>query len=277
MRIFDGYLICSDIDGTLTDSNREISKENLETIKFFQENGGKFTVSTGRFPEYLKGFFHLFKPNCPAIAGNGGLLYDYEKDKAIQNILFDCDTSDFLKFIWDEMPNVTQVGFCDYEGAIENFIKSDVQSYDDYFMKVTRLTTSDELLKSYRIHKETISRYYIIQKSENIIHHMKILLEKFSNKYDIYPSWGEGIECLPKGIDKGNMVAELKKYLGNIHTTICVGDFDNDISMFKVADISFAVENAPERVKKHANHIAPNHNENAIAFIIKNLYEELKK
>lgn len=47
-KIFDGYTLVSDMDGTLINSNKEISKENLDAIKYFVNNGGKFTVATGR-------------------------------------------------------------------------------------------------------------------------------------------------------------------------------------------------------------------------------------
>jgi hydroxymethylpyrimidine pyrophosphatase-like HAD family hydrolase len=33
MKKFEGILICSDLDGTLLNSNKEISKENLDAIE----------------------------------------------------------------------------------------------------------------------------------------------------------------------------------------------------------------------------------------------------
>ena len=41
MEIFDGVLICSDIDGTLT-SNGRVSEENVKYIKYFMENDHRF-------------------------------------------------------------------------------------------------------------------------------------------------------------------------------------------------------------------------------------------
>ena len=43
-----GWLIVTDMDGTLLTTDKHISKENLEAIDRFRSEGGKFTVATGR-------------------------------------------------------------------------------------------------------------------------------------------------------------------------------------------------------------------------------------
>jgi hydroxymethylpyrimidine pyrophosphatase-like HAD family hydrolase len=43
---FDGYLICSDFDGTIY-IDQQISKKNIEAIEYFQSEGGYFTFANG--------------------------------------------------------------------------------------------------------------------------------------------------------------------------------------------------------------------------------------
>ena len=50
MKKFDGILFCTDLDGTLLESDHKISKENIEAIRYFQSEGGLFTFLTGRMP-----------------------------------------------------------------------------------------------------------------------------------------------------------------------------------------------------------------------------------
>ena len=57
---------------------------------------------------------------------------------------------------------------------------------------------------------------------------------------------------------------------------IAVGDNMNDISMLEAAGISYAVENAEERVKKIADNLAPSNNGSAIAYIINGLEKIVK-
>ena len=70
-RKFDGYVIVSDLDGTLLDNNKNISKENLEAINYFTENGGKFTVATGRVIEATEEYLSKIEINFPIIVYNG--------------------------------------------------------------------------------------------------------------------------------------------------------------------------------------------------------------
>ena len=271
---FDGFLMCSDVDGTLTNSKGEISKENLEAIKYFQKNGGKFTISTGRFPEYIKNYFKVFSPNCPAVVANGGILYDYINDKIIKSESLLEDLIDLIEFFWYNMPQVNQIGFSDENECTFNLVKDKNAFLDNYFKNVIEIKSLDWLKNIYNENKHNITRMFFIMSEDKLMESYAKLKSKFSDKFELFPSWKEGIECMPFGINKGKMVLELKKYLGDIHTTVCVGDYDNDISMLKIADISYAVENAPQRVKDYATKIAPEHNQSAIKYIINNLLIE---
>ena len=43
---FDGVLFFSDYDDTLYNSQLAVSPENRAAIRYFQENGGRFSVAT---------------------------------------------------------------------------------------------------------------------------------------------------------------------------------------------------------------------------------------
>ena len=75
MGIFDGYLIVTDWDGTLF-SGGQITQKNLDAIKYFQENGGLFTVCSGRPCYYLKEYEHLVCPNTYTVGLNGAYIAD---------------------------------------------------------------------------------------------------------------------------------------------------------------------------------------------------------
>ena len=56
MGYYDGYLILSDIDGTLTRHGNDLSEENHKALTRFMAEGGYFTLATGRSPEFLPQF-----------------------------------------------------------------------------------------------------------------------------------------------------------------------------------------------------------------------------
>ena len=74
---FDGMLICSDFDGTLFLGN-EISKENVEAIRYFQKNGGYFTITSGRYPAFLGGYRDRVEANTYLIGLNGTIISNYD-------------------------------------------------------------------------------------------------------------------------------------------------------------------------------------------------------
>jgi len=45
---FEGLMLVSDLDGTLLNSKLEVSEENIKAVSYFVDNGGIFTIATGR-------------------------------------------------------------------------------------------------------------------------------------------------------------------------------------------------------------------------------------
>ena len=66
----------TDIDGTLLNSQKEISQENIDSIHKLVEQGGHFSVATGRCAEITFPFVDNLPINAPAILFNGAAVYD---------------------------------------------------------------------------------------------------------------------------------------------------------------------------------------------------------
>ena len=63
---------------------------------------------------------------------------------------------------------------------------------------------------------------------------------------------------------KGGAIEVMKRLLG-LERVICFGDSDNDLSMFAVADESYAPENANDSIKSAATAVIGHHDEEGIA------------
>ena len=70
---FDGWLICSDFDGTIY-VDHALSDENCAAVRYFQENGGKFTFASGRFVSMFDGFCDKILPGAPIAGLNGAVI-----------------------------------------------------------------------------------------------------------------------------------------------------------------------------------------------------------
>ena len=82
----------------------------------------------------------------------------------------------------------------------------------------------------------------------------------------------ELFEIIPKGMNKGVSITKLVEYLGlDPNKTIAIGDYNNDIPMFKVAKLSIAVANACDDAKAAADYITVSNLDHAVARVIYDL------
>ena len=87
-------MIILDLDGTLLNDYKEISKENLDLIqRAYNEKGIISVIATGRPLEYANEIFNLYG-NCFAnyiIACNGAIIKDIKNNDYIYKVTFTND------------------------------------------------------------------------------------------------------------------------------------------------------------------------------------------
>lgn len=280
---FEGVLICTDCDGTLTDANGELSEENAKAIKYFQEEGGRFTLATGRFPDHLNKYADKLQVNAPVISLNGVLLYDMQQEKRICDLPMRSDDSmevmeyinEKWKGVWEYWINFSgQTSAC-YKPLEDKFESETLQMGEKdkkLFLDASGDLVNRPIFKAMmNVVPETTAKIVFVMPEEMLRPLQKDLREKFGDRFNFDSSWPNGLEMQGVYSSKGIAVEKLKEHLGNINLTVCVGDYDNDISMLKVADISYAVGNAIEEVKEVADRVTVTNNESAIAKIIKEI------
>ena len=76
MGIFSDVLLTVDFDRTLTGPDSQIPQRNLEAIRYFIDNGGAFTVNTGRSLPMTKVFRDIVPVSAPLLLYNGSAAYD---------------------------------------------------------------------------------------------------------------------------------------------------------------------------------------------------------
>ena len=65
---FSNIMIASDFDRTLTDPQDRIPQVNLDAIRYFMDEGGIFTVASGRSIPLFRQRAALFPVNAPAFS-----------------------------------------------------------------------------------------------------------------------------------------------------------------------------------------------------------------
>ena len=83
MGIFDGYLMCVDFDGTVAERGKIVPR-NIDAIRFFEQEGGRFTICTGRQPAFIVDNPLPIKLNAPLLCMNGTILYDLDRNEILK-------------------------------------------------------------------------------------------------------------------------------------------------------------------------------------------------
>ncbi len=255
MGCFDGYLICSDFDGTFF-GNQDLS-ENIKAIKYFTENGGKFTFATSRGAEFFKekGLFPLI--NAPLCIYNGAAVWDNVKWEIIKTAYTDLNIKTLLAAIKPKQHLLNEIHIFDEVESCYNFI---------------HLESADESLPN----KKILKTVFTFDTADRATEFQNFVAknEAFKNCV-VLKGWDRGVELNSNLGTKGAAALFIKDYLKNIHTVIGIGDYENDIPLVKMTDLGIAVGNAQASVKKAADRVIVPCEENAIAYLINNLQQLL--
>lgn len=256
---FDGFLFYTDFDNTFTlPGGKEISRANADAVRYFQSEGGLFSVATGRSPNFIQNYRDYFTPNAPLITLNGTMITSPDGETILMEYLIDERVLDVVRFLLP-IPYMQCVyfgnGITQYNRMTEGTLEEKMAYYaalpKPWYKVVTR---QDE-----KYAREVADA----------------LAEKYGDLYEFDRSYAEGIEIHQKGSGKGACVEWIKAHLDTpIRMTIAAGDYENDISMIKGADIGYAVQNAIDAVKRAADRITSANTEDAIAQIIEDLEKE---
>lgn len=304
MGIFDGYLLCADCDGTLTDSKSELSEANVRAIRHFQEEGGLFTLATGRFPKYVMRFSEEFAPNTYLVMGNGGMLCSpavpeavkdgstYEEPHLAMELVFHKAPREELFYITERLG--CQMLFVDKRNESDPWAAYREDYKDNVYLKDLYERAEHDLDRLVSTYEQRYAAYALTGDDEilaqlphkvNFVFDTPEQTEKaLSTMRELFPdqlfvqSWATGMELLAPGAGKGNAVLRLREILEKeghpIRKVVCAGDYGNDASMLEIADIGYAVANASEECRAVADRMTVSCDESAIAAIIEELEEE---
>jgi len=265
---FSDYVIISDLDGTLLNNNKEVSKENLQAINYFTDNGGRFSVATGRVIESTVGYLGNIKINLPIIVYNGGVIYDYTNKKIISESFVDESQKDIAVRLIKDFNNI----------GIEIYANRKLYVLKDSGHSKRSATEMLDII--YEVKKELFSMEWhkILVVGEN-----EIINNIEKNFYDKYKMSGTrsgktSYELLPLGESKGQALEKIIKMcnLGS-KNIICVGDNMNDLELLQKSNISFCPENGSEELKRYADFIGPSNEKHVIFHIVEWLKSKITK
>ena len=260
------YFLITDLDGTLLPDNKILSDIDKQAIKRFRNDGGKFSIATGRTLQAAQKYIDELKIDMPVIMYNGSLIYDIFNKKSL---------------FTDELPEIA----VKIAEELLEFIKNpgvEVLRLDNIYVVCNNEYEKEHVeicgvIPAYMPLNEVPEggwfKILFADAPENI-NELENILKTKNYPVDFVRSDVKFIEMLPKDSSKG---AALKEYVKLMNfenmKVIAVGDYHNDIEMIETADCGVATANAQQVVKDKADIVLEKTNsEGAIAELINRIY-----
>ena len=241
--MFSEVLLTVDFDRTLTGMDGKIPERNLEAIRYFMENGGTFTVNTGRSTNTMKA--HMDVPvNAPLLLYNGSAAWE-------NGALINCREIDLP--VWETLDKVH---------ALFPDVTIEVQAVDThYFIYYTPGAVSyyENMGWDYKIAEygqdmgpflkftlfadsctNTVSGLYMGTQEEFAYFDRieETLKQLYGDKIDVFRAASKLVDIHAKGVSKLRCARDLQAQLGK-RILVCVGDAENDLTMLEGADYAF--------------------------------------
>lgn len=271
-------LYVSDLDGTLFNSEKRITKFTVDVINKFIDQGGLFTIATARMAYGCDYKLREIKLNTPGIIMNGACIYSFDKKKYIDVKTIENAKVIEIEDILDEQDcNAFMYSFEDT--ALSIYYKIEAGSQDAQYLSKRALEECKEIKKVNSFTRTAKNRqviYFALTGQERKIQDVWHKVNRIAGIESVmYLNIYNGLYCLEifdANANKANALLNLKQLL-QVDEVVAFGDNHNDIAMMKTADFCFAPENAVIEVKRIANRIIESCDDDGVAKYIKQKYE----
>lgn len=259
----DYKLIVLDIDGTLTNSKKEITPHTRYALLEAQSQGKKVILASGRHPigiEPIARDLMLDKNGGYIMAFNGGKIINCATNQTIVSKIFPNEyLSDIVSVLKES--NITINTYSDNSIISDNKV-NDYTYVERDILKINMVVVDDFVSAV----KFDINKILLAGEPDEIDKYKEILAMRYDGLLDVYKSAPYFLEIMPFGVTKGSMLPLLLDKLGvNRDELIAFGDNYNDMTMIGYAGFGVAMGNAEEDVKKIANYVCESNDEDGVA------------
>ncbi|MCL6267856.1 HAD family hydrolase [Flagellimonas myxillae] len=236
-------MVVTDMDGTLLNSNHEVSPRFFEIFTALQQKNIQFVAASGRQYHSIVDKLKPIKEEILVIAENGALVKDKDRELLVTPI--QQDLKDELLEVIDQIEGAHAM-LCGkynayFDGRSAAFLGDLKEYYSNYEIHESLKDVTDEIIKIAVYHNQN-AETHIYPALKDLEHLLKV---KVSGLY-----W---VDLNHSDAHKGYALEKLMKAQGLSSNEVMVfGDYNNDLEMLELSDYSFAMANAHPNVKKVA-------------------------
>ena len=265
-------LYVSDLDGTLLNSQQQTSTYTNQTINKLVDQGMLFSYATARSYYSAKPATKGLSAKIPLILYNGAFIIDNQSQEIlVSNFFLKEEVNDLAHYFNQKDFYPIVYAFINEQEKFSYIPSKSTKQQLDFIS--TRNDKRKNPVENNLFQGDVFYVSCIASKKqlESFYHDLKDRYQCLFSK-DIY-SQDWWLEILPKKATKAHAILQLKDYL-KCEKVVVFGDGLNDLSMFEIADESYAVENACKELKEKATGVIGRHDQDAVARWLEENYKD---
>ncbi len=257
-------IVFTDLDCTLTNSEGKIDIKNQKIFENLANIGIPVVISTGRSIPYTVPLCKQFSTSNYLIASNGAEVFNFLNKNIIYRSVISKENLDFLDSL------IEKHNLLFFANGIEkrytNKTDKNIAAIFSNYLKDINEEISQVVIESLDVNVMIEAKKDLMENKElKIANKTKNVVEGKMLFYDIVNS----------DTSKGKAVEILCNYLKiDPKRAMAIGDSINDIEMLDLVGYKAAVENASDEVKKVANIITLSNEQNGVATLLNELYNQ---
>ena len=259
-------LLVLDIDGTLTNSQKEITPATRDALLKIQEAGVYVAIATGRptpGTRKIAETLELERFGNYVLSFNGGRVLNYKTKQVVLDKTIPAEMAGVLC----EEARSHGVGILTYDSEAA-LAGTEVDEYMELEARINSIPVKQ--VGHFKDYVDfPVNKCLMTGEPEYLVKLEKELKEKYAGELNIFRSEPFFLEIMPKGIDKASVLKNFLPFLGlDREEIICCGDGFNDITMIEYAGLGVAMANARAEVIKAADYVTASNDEDGIVQVI---------
>lgn len=266
---FAGCLLASDIDGTLVSDGR-IPERNLAAIRRFTDEGGLFTLATGRSIESARRYAEAAGVNCSAIVFNGAIGYDFMEEKTLWRESLPASAKALIPPILARFPDIG----VEVHSGRRLFVLNHTPDVDRH-VAYERIPVIDADFDA--VMDEDWTKVLFAMGQNDRLAQLHAYCEQLSVTGCYFLKTADCYyELTCDGVSKGAALTRLGALMGVPPArTFAIGDYYNDMELVEAAGVGCFVETAPAELLELADYVACSCEKGAVADFIDELGQTL--
>jgi Cof subfamily protein (haloacid dehalogenase superfamily) len=255
-------MVVSDMDGTLLNSNHEVSPRFLELFQELKKRDILFVAASGRQYHSIVEKLIQIKDDIIVIAENGALVKKQELELLVTPLKPD-SRKELLKVI-DEIEGAHAMLCGKYTSYLDGKSASFLDQLKEYYSKYEILGSyehiTDEIVK--------IAVYHPVSAEEYIFPALK----KYNDMFKVKVSGQNWVDLNHSKANKGYALQHVMNHFNlRPENILAFGDYNNDLEMLSLTPNSFAMANAHANIKKVAKYKTTSNDDFGVERILEKL------